>query len=298
MMNRFGDIDVSFKRLPPIYGYRSEKLVSIEKALEPIESQINELQYYIKIAKKHCHFPSEHGLTRDQSAAVYIYTMEWGETSLYRVLNIALRSENRQALKIWFPHLKLFDSALDKLPTVKEILWRGVPLDIGKNFNKNELMTWWSINSCSSSVNVIKDFLGNNKNSTLFLIEGINGKKVSGYTEYENEDEIILRMGTQFRVKSNALEQSNGSHIVHLVEIDDDNDEPLASTMNEMHVTPKPSNEGASRKKEGEVIVGGNGKGSQLNQLYYPRGLSFDDKGNLYVADQRNDRIEKFERLF
>ncbi|CAF1165253.1 unnamed protein product [Adineta steineri] len=74
-------------------------------------------------------------------------------------------------------------------------------------------------------------------------------KKVSGYTEYENEDEIILRMGTQFRVKSNALEQSNGSHIVHLVEIDDDNDEPLASTMNEMHVTPKPSNEGASREK-------------------------------------------------
>ncbi|CAF1305259.1 unnamed protein product [Adineta steineri] len=248
MMNRFGDIDVSFKRLPPVYGYRSEKLVSIEKALQPIESQIDELSYYIKIAKQNCHFPSEHGLSKDQSAAVYIYTMEWGDTTLYRVLNIALRSENRQALKIWFPYLKLFDTALDKLPTVKEVLWRGVPLSIGKNYTKNQLMTWWSINSCSASANVIKNFLGNDNNSTLFLIEGINGKKISGYTEYENEDEIILRMGTQFRVKCDVLEQSDSLHIVQLVEIDDNNDESLASTMNEMHVTPEPSNQGASDK--------------------------------------------------
>ncbi|CAF5024153.1 unnamed protein product, partial [Rotaria magnacalcarata] len=150
-MNRFGDIDASNKRLPPVYGYRSEKLVPIEKALEPILPHIDELPYYIKIAKKHCHFPSEHGLTQDQSAAVYIYTMEWGDTTLYRVLNKALRSENRQALRIWFPYMKLFDTALDKLPTVKEAVWRGVPNDIGKNFAKNQIVTWWSVNSCSSS---------------------------------------------------------------------------------------------------------------------------------------------------
>ena len=202
LMNRFGDIDYSFKRLPPIYGYHSAELVTIEKALEPIESQIDELPRYIKIAKRYCHFPSEHGLSKDQSASVYIYTMEWGEKTLYRVLNNALRSENRQELKIWFSYLKLFDTALDKLPTVKEILWRGIPIDIGKNFTKNQLLTWWSVNSCTSSVDVIKNFIGNNKNSTLFLIEAIYGKKISGYTEYENEDEIILRMGTQLRVYS------------------------------------------------------------------------------------------------
>ncbi|CAF1226585.1 unnamed protein product [Adineta steineri] len=334
MTNRFGDIDVSFKRLPPVYGYHSEELVTIEQALQPIESQIRELSRYIKIAKRHCHFPSEHGLTKDQSAAVYIYTMEWGETTLYRVLNIALRSENRRALKIWFPYLKLFDTSLDKLPTVKGNLWRGVPLDIGKNFTKNQLVTWWSVNSCSSSVDVIKDFLGNDKNSTLFLIEGINGKKVSGYTEYENEDEIILRMGTRFRVKSNALEHSNGSHIVHLVEIDDNDDEPLASAMNEIHVTPKPStmdemhvtskssvinqmhvtpkssNQGASGqsllsshinintkwKQHGITIVGGNGQGSQLNQLCGPEGIYVDDDHQaVYIADCCNNRIVKWK---
>jgi len=249
-MNRFGDIDTSFKRLPPIYGYRSEELVSIEKALEPIKPKIDELPYYIKIAKKSCCFPSEHGLSKDQSAAVYIYTMEWGDTTLYRVLNQALRSEDRKALKIWFPYLKLFDTALDKLPIVKEVIWRGVPLDTGKNFIKDQIFTWWSINSCSLSVNIIKDFLGNDKNSTLFLIEAINGRKVSGYTEFETEDEVILRMGTQFRVKSNALDHPNGSHVVHLIEINDDDDDndSVASNKNKIYPTTKPSNSGISDK--------------------------------------------------
>ncbi|CAF1236552.1 unnamed protein product [Adineta steineri] len=45
-------------------------------------------------------------------------------------------------------------------------------------------------------------------------------------------------------------------------------------------------------KEEGEIIVGGNGEG---NRLKHPCGLSFDDEGNLYVADTWNHRIEKFE---
>jgi hypothetical protein len=251
MMNRFSDIDYSFKRLPPVYGYHIEQPVSLEKALELVESQIDQLPRFIKTAKKYCHFPSEHGLTKDQSAAVYIYTMEWGDTTLYRVLNNALRAENRQGLKIWFPYLKLFDTALDLLPTVKESLWRGIPLDIGKNFTKNQLVTWWSVNSCSSSVDVIQNFLGNDTNATVFMIEAVNGKNVSGYTEYENEDEVILRMGSEFRVKSKPLAQPNGSYIVHLIEVvddDDDDNKPLASAMNKTHVSEEPTNKDVSGK--------------------------------------------------
>ena len=248
-MNRFGDIDFSTKELPPVYGYHSQKLVSLEKALELIVSQIDELPRYIKLAKRHCHYPSEHGLTHDESASIYIYTMEWDETSLYRVLNKILRSENRQELKIWFPYLKLFDTALNKLPTVKEVIWRGVALDIGKNFSKSQIVTWWSVNSCSSSVDVIKTFLQNNKKSTLFLIEAKNGKKVTGYTEYENEAEVILTIGTQLRVKSNSLEHHGVLNVVHLIEVDDNNDETnIASAMNQMQVAEKSSNKGASDK--------------------------------------------------
>ena len=245
-MNRFSDIEASFKRLPPVYGYRAEKLVSLEQALKPIQDQIDELAYFVKIAKKYCHFPSEHGLSHDQSAAIYIYTMEWGETTLYRVLNRTLRSEERQNLKVWFPYLKLFDTALDKLPTVKEVVWRGVSLDIGKKYSENQMVTWWSINSTSSSVKVIEKFLGDQRNSTLFLIEAISGKKVSGYTEYENEHEIILRMGAEFRVKSEPLKQANGSYLVHLIQVDDDVDQSVAGPLSETHIGGAASNKATS----------------------------------------------------
>ncbi|CAF1168195.1 unnamed protein product [Adineta steineri] len=299
-MNRFSDIDCSFKKLTPVYGFRSEKLVTIEKALEPIQSQIANLPYYIQIAKNHCHYPSEHGLTRDESASIYIYTMEWGEQSLYRLLNQALRNENRQLLKVWFPYLKLFDTALNKLPTVKEVVWRGITADIGKDFTKNQIITWWSISSCSLSVNVIKGFLGNKRNSTMFLIEALNGKKVSAYTEYESEDEIILRLGTEFRVKSNALDHPNGSYVVHLIETDQEHNQTstLVSSINQMQLTTNQISSKAKLnkwKQDAITVAGGHGEGRRLDQLSGPLGIFIDKKKNIFIADFNNHRIVKWE---
>lgn len=233
-MNRFGDIDPSFKRLAPVYGYRSQKLVSIDEALQLVQSQIDELSYYIKIAKKNCHYPSEHKLTRDESASIFIYTMEWGEQTLYRVLNAALRNENRQALKIWFPYLKLFMSALEKLPTVKETVWRGVPRAMGKDFARDQEFTWWSMNSCSTSPNVINGFLGDEDRSTVFCIQAISGRAIAQYSELKNEEEVILPMGTQFRVEGDPLVRPKGQDVVHLIEVDDE--ESTASGMSDMHL--------------------------------------------------------------
>ncbi|CAF2738609.1 unnamed protein product [Rotaria sp. Silwood2] len=44
---------------------------------------------------------------------------------------------------------------------------------------------------------------------------------------------------------------------------------------------------------KGSVIAGGT-RGSQSNELSFPRGLSFDRNGNLYVADLWNHRVQKF----
>jgi sugar lactone lactonase YvrE len=43
---------------------------------------------------------------------------------------------------------------------------------------------------------------------------------------------------------------------------------------------------------EGKVIVGGNGKPNQLNR---PNGLSFDRCGNLYVVEENNHRVQRFD---
>ncbi|CAF4839865.1 unnamed protein product [Rotaria sp. Silwood1] len=236
-MNRFADIDLSIKRLPPVYGYRSVNFVSIEKVLEPIESHIDQLPYYIKIAKKNCHFPSEHGLTHDESAAIYIYTMEWGDTA--------------------------FD------------------------------------------------------NTTLFLIEAINGKKISGYTEFENENEIILRMGSRFRVKSDPLVQKHGGYVVHLIETDENNDQISPSVPN-IHVNAKwkqagitvagghgsgselnqlnsPTVEWKYNATNGQVVAGGKGAGHRTNQLDGPTDI-FVNKDSLIICDAGNRRVTRWPR--
>ncbi|CAF5215909.1 unnamed protein product, partial [Rotaria magnacalcarata] len=46
--------------------------------------------------------------------------------------------------------------------------------------------------------------------------------------------------------------------------------------------------------KQGTVIVGGNGQGAGANQFNNPMDLSFDQHGNLYVADRSNDRVQRF----
>ncbi|CAF3410258.1 unnamed protein product, partial [Rotaria socialis] len=47
-------------------------------------------------------------------------------------------------------------------------------------------------------------------------------------------------------------------------------------------------------KKQGTVIVGGDGPGAGANQFSNPDGLSFDRQGNLYVADLDNNRVQRF----
>ncbi|CAF1130033.1 unnamed protein product [Adineta ricciae] len=49
--------------------------------------------------------------------------------------------------------------------------------------------------------------------------------------------------------------------------------------------------------KEGEVMVGGSGEGSQTNQLNQLISFSFflNDQANFYVVDVDNDRIQRFD---
>jgi hypothetical protein len=160
--------------------------------------------------------------------------MDWDEKSLYRVLNEQLRVKDRNVLIPWHGYLKLFDTALKKLPSLQMSLWRGVNLDISKNFKEGEQLAWWSFNSCSSSVKVVKQFLGSN--STLLMIEAKNGKLISAYSNFPEENEVILGLGTRLCVASDALEHSS-LNVVHLRELSDENDGGLSSSLASMGVS-------------------------------------------------------------
>ncbi|CAF4038557.1 unnamed protein product, partial [Rotaria sordida] len=133
--------------------------------------------------------------------------------------------------------------ALNKLPTAKGNVWRAVPGNVAGDYKKNQILTWWSITSCSTSADVVKAFLKPNQEATLFMVEAINGKNIAGYTMYPDEHEVILGVGTQLRVKDIGFQHGN-LRVVHLEEVDenaDDDQEELAAAMATTYVTPKPS---------------------------------------------------------
>ncbi|CAF1547290.1 unnamed protein product [Rotaria sordida] len=229
---RFTDVELGNQRLPACYGYFTCKLVPLEEAMGDVRNLLPEINRFVKMAKKHCTFPNDHDLSKDEAAALYLYTMEMSdETTAYRLLNQTLRAEDRSTVRPWFSYLKLLDSAAAKLPKFKGTVWRGVNKNVSHTFKKGQKITWWSVSSCSTSVDVISSFLGNAPQSTLFNIDCINGKSIAAYTCYPAEDEVILMPGTTFEVVANPLHHHGGLHIIHLKEIseDDDDDEQESS---------------------------------------------------------------------
>jgi hypothetical protein len=202
--------------LLPIEGYEKKPLVSLEEALIPIKTTVENLDSKMKAALWNSRQPSQ-GLSTNESAAIHIYTMEWPEPqpSLYTVLNQRLRSKKRKTLIPWFSYLKLFLTALYKLPSFKGTIWRGVRDDISDQYIDECI--WWGVSSCTKTLNVTDEFVGHVGKRTLFNIECINGKVIEAHSYDPTENEVILLPGTYLRVmgKSNP---AKGLHIIHLLE--------------------------------------------------------------------------------
>ena len=244
-MNRFTEYQRENSKLKPIVGYWACPLVPLEQALKEFFSQINELQRSVTEAKRHCTYPSQDKLTRDESAALLLYTTEAGEHSFYLALNQILREEDRSKIRPWFSYLKLLDTALNKLPTVKGNIWRAVSGNVTSDYKKNQVITWWTVTSCSTSAEVVKAFLKPNQEATLFMIEAVNGKNIAGYTMYPDEHEVILGLGTQLRIVDIGFQHGN-LRVVQLKEVNDneydDEQDELVQSLAATSVIPKPSN--------------------------------------------------------
>ena len=205
----------------PIRGYEKMPLVSLEEAVVPLVSIMPELQDYAYVAKQRCKPVPADGLTKDQSASIILYSMEWEphEECLYFALNGALRAEDRRKLKPWFLYLRLLLTALSKLPSNRHFIYRGVKLDLSKQYPKGKTFVWWGFSSCTSSMDVLENeqFLGKTGERTMFTIDCESGKDISQHSYYQSEEEILLLAARQFVVKS-CLEPAPGLHMIQLTE--------------------------------------------------------------------------------
>jgi hypothetical protein len=207
----------------PLKGFEDAPIVPLEDTLKRVSTFFNRIEEEAWVAKENCQQPKE-GLTQDESASIHLYTMQFkGGPSLFEVLNQNLRAENRDDLKPWFMFLKLFLTALHKLPSHAGKVWRGVRgIDLSDQYPKKKKFFWWGITSCTTELEVLEsdNFLGKTGKRTLFSIDCQNGKSIALHSYFKNkEEEIILIPGSYFEVIS-LVSPAKGLHIIDIKEIE------------------------------------------------------------------------------
>jgi hypothetical protein len=207
----------------PIRGFEKMPLVSLEEAVAPLVSILPEIQDYAYVAKQRSKPVPADGLTRDESASIILYSMEWEphKECLYFALNATLREEDRRKLKPWFSYLKLILTALAQIPSSHRNIYRGVKLNLAKQYPEGKTFVWWGFSSCTSTIGVLESeqFLGKTGERTMFTIECDSGKDISRHSYYQTEKEILLLAARQFTVES-CLQPAPGLHMIQLKEIE------------------------------------------------------------------------------
>lgn len=225
LKERFADVELGNKHLPSCYGYIALDLVPLEQTMAGMDYMLPEINRFVRLAKKHCTYPNDHNLNREESAAIYLYTMELSDNgTIHQMLNRTLRNEDRRTVRPWFRYLRLFDSGVSKLPTFKGTAWCATDGNVTHLFRVGQKVTWWGISSCSKSSDKIKSLFRTFTESTLFKIECSNAKLIGRYTSDRDKSEVILMPGTTFEVVTETSSDLSGFGIVHLKEMVDDVD--------------------------------------------------------------------------
>lgn len=206
--------------LAPLEGFEEIPLVSLEEAIRSLNTLVPQMDYMLWTLEQNP-LPSDHNLSHDEVVSIQLYTLEWTpkEKSFYFLVNTTLRSENREQLQPWLPYLRLLMNALSKLPSnPHQIAYRGIPLDVSKEYFVDKEFVWWSFISCTSSLQVLKNYIGRTGKRTIFNIVCYSSKDISQYSFYEQEKEMLFYPARQFRVKS-CLNAGNQLHIIDLEEL-------------------------------------------------------------------------------
>ncbi|EOD21600.1 hypothetical protein EMIHUDRAFT_240965 [Emiliania huxleyi CCMP1516] len=239
-------------------------------------------------------FPS---LTRDECAAVVLYTMEDmpRERSPYYVMNAALREKNRQAVRPWRDFVWLLLHALRKLPPSKaRMVYRGMA---GCVLEEGDELQWSAFSSTATKVDVMQVFLDTEEATAgprtmihLELTEPV-GRDVSAFSLYPQECEVLLPPNVCFEVVS-QYNASSGLVIVQckqtesldpLLDFGRRGDVPLGQPVNEVPI-------GMPADDDGEELQ------AKMARLQVAREKAVKEAAQLQVAREKAEKEAQRER--
>lgn len=164
----------------------------IEAAAAAFDQQSIQLALRVAGAARPC----PNGLSIDERAAIYLYTMEVRPG--YRELNVRLRGD-LAAARPYFSFAKLLNSALAKLPIFEGGIWRALTNVDASAYSVEDRLSWSQFNSCTVASDTVQQFLGPGQ-SLLFMIDaGHCGVDIRQYSALDESD-VLLPAGVEVEV--------------------------------------------------------------------------------------------------
>ncbi|MFE5581823.1 ADP-ribosyltransferase domain-containing protein [Kitasatospora sp. NPDC056531] len=219
-LDRLASVKDEGLELPAISGVFDTPLMDFRGAVAPVAELLRGLDRHVALSHdfgKRRADEGESGLSADAIAALYLYTCE---SAFYREINAVLRSPDRGRLVPYLPYLRLLFAAVSQLPVRTEPLWRGVSLDLRKQYPLGRTVTWWGVSSCTSKLGVAQSFLGSRGKRTLFEVRPLRATGIQRFSAFTGEEEFILLPGTQLKV-TDVQAQRGGLCTVTLTEVEE-----------------------------------------------------------------------------
>jgi hypothetical protein len=212
----------------PIFGVDKSPLLDAEKALllakdkhEGLRDSDFEVLPAVWLAKRKTEAAiAGTDITADEAIAVHVYTQDG---PFYKVLNKALRGEQREQLKPFFSYLRLLRQAFRKLPHIQGNVFRGVKDVDFSHLRKGSELVWWQVTSCTTNPEVLNagSFLGQKSvKRTMFHIVLTKplAVDVGRLSALPHESEVILPPGSAFVVSSVVKSPGPGLEVIFLEE--------------------------------------------------------------------------------
>lgn len=201
--NRFSDIELENKPFQPYKLMKiTESLPDINEALGFLKNRIPNWSKYVTAAETgfKSKSKSKSELTIDEYTSIFLLSVEIGEKSIYKLLKQTLRYDG-DLCKNWVSYLRLFYSALEKLPGYSGECWQGTASSVSNKVKQDDKIIWYGVNSCSKSLDYIRKNCVD-KTGTLLKISSNRFKDVSLCSNDCDTGEVLLPPGTILQVKS------------------------------------------------------------------------------------------------
>ena len=198
-------MDIEMETIPYekcITGFEDEPIVSLEEAVKPLWKILPAVDTFAYAAKQLCTKPPPDGLTVDESASIMLYSMGWQPLTecVFHALNTAIGSAQFEDIGAWYPYLKLFLTALSRLPPIQRTVYRSADAAIVEFYSGEKSFCWRGFTACSNWRDAFQPVYtaSDVKNRAIFSIRAKTVRDISKHCYLSKEDEFIFLPGTTF----------------------------------------------------------------------------------------------------